>query len=83
MQYFTIHVKSAYDADRVQYRLSLDKISLYGEGKTMEEAKASLRDSVREWVDIYSENIDRYEGLFDTEYKNYMKRLMLFSNGHH
>lgn len=83
MQYLTIHVKSAYDADQVQYRLSLDKISLYGEGKTMEEAKASLRDSVREWVDIYSENIDRYEGLFDTEYKNYMKRLMLFSNGHH
>jgi len=83
MQYFTIHVKSAYDADRVRYRLSLDKVSLYGEGETMEEAKASLRDSVREWVDIYSENIDRYEGLFDTEYKHYMKRLMLFSNGHH
>lgn len=81
MQYFTIHVKTAYDAERVRYRLSLDKISLCGEGKTMEEAKASLRDSVLEWVDIYSENIDRYEGLFDAEYKYYMKRLMLFSNG--
>lgn len=83
MQYFTIHVKSVFDADQVRYRLSLDKISLYGEGETMEEAKASLRDSVREWVNIYSENIDQYEGLFDTEYKSFMKRLMLFSNGHH
>lgn len=82
MQYFAIHVKSAFDAESVLYQLSLDTINLYGEGKTMEAAKADLVDSVKEWVDIYQKNIDRYEGLFDEEYKICMRKLMIFSNGH-
>lgn len=82
MQYFAIHVKSAYDADSVLFRLSLDTLNLYGEGETMEAAKADLVDSVKEWVDIYRSNIDRYESLFDKEYKACMRKLMIFSNGH-
>lgn len=79
MQYFAIHVHSDYDAETVRYMLSLDKINLYGEGKTMEEAKADLVDSVTEWVDIYRDHIDEYEGLFNGEYKSCMKKLMLFT----
>lgn len=81
IQYFTIHVHSAFDVEAVLYTLSLDKINLCGEGKTIEEAKADLVDSVKEWVGIYQENIARYEGLFDAEYKTYMRKLMIFSNG--
>ncbi len=83
MQYFTIHVHSAFDVDAVLYTLSLDKINLCGEGKTMEEAKVDLVDSVKEWVDIYRENIERYECLFDAEYKTCMRKLMIFSNVQH
>jgi len=68
-----------YDEELAVYTIAFEKINLYGEGKTKEEAKEDLLTSVLEWIDIYRENIDRYQGLFDDDYKAYMLKLMVLA----
>ncbi|MCK5763322.1 MAG: hypothetical protein KAH05_04315, partial [Clostridiales bacterium] len=62
------------------YTALIEKINLYGEGKTVNEAIEDLIDSIVEWCDIYHENIDRYKKLFDDEYRTYMLKFLLISD---
>lgn len=72
-------VDKEFDDEMGIYTVSFDKLNMYGEGSSLDEAKEDLVDTIMEWCDIYQENIDMYEKMFDDEYKSYMLKLMRLS----
>ena len=75
-----IYLEKEFDEGMGIYTALIEKINLYGEGKTVNEAIEDLIDSIVEWCDIYHENIDRYKKLFDDEYRTYMLKFLLISD---